>query len=549
MRRPDDLASMLLELKQRSALSYAQLARRTFTSSSTLHRYCTGTSVPADYQTVVRLGEECGASDDELNELLRRWRNQEHEAVQRGAEAVPAEPVEEPVPLGALRSRRGLRPGHAWLPVAALAVAAVLAAVTIASVPPPEQQEEVPPQQRSLPDPDAVPAWVRHPAPVEPEMFGVTMNSHSGEMPAFRVGSVRLWDSNTRWAGLEPARGRYDWSTLDRMVGAAQEEDLPVTFVLGGTPEWAAPDAPSGTYSDGSRSAPPDDLADWDGFVRRLVERFQGRIDAYELWNSATDEVVYSGSPRTLVEMTRRAADIVHEVDPRATVVCPSMGELWSGHGMQRLREFADLGGYEECDAVGIKLHPRSAADPPESALELLPRVSRTLHERGIVRKLWNTGTRRTLPNEEQLDEPRAVAHAMRFYLSAFYARPFEVERMYFYSWGTPTNPVVLQAEGSPPTAAGLAVERLQSWLAGTAARGCGRGLDRGLPEGVWECEFVDGAGQVLQVRWSPGERQQETRAGHGAQYVTDVRGVRTAVGPGDPVPVSGTPVLLTSTR
>lgn len=80
----------------------------------------------------------------------------------------------------------------------------------------------------------------------------------------------------------------------------------------------------------------------------------------------------------------------------------------------------------------------------------------------------------------------------------------------------------------------------------GTAVRGCGKGLDRGLPEDVRECEFVDGAGRVLRVRWTAGPSV-ETRAGSGARHVTDVRGVRTPVGPGDPVPVSGVPVLLTS--
>ena len=544
VRRPDDLASMLLELKQRSGLSYAQLARRIFTSSSTVHRYCTGESVPADYRVVVRLGEECGASDEELNELLRRWRNQADEPVQQEVIPDPAGSGTDLVPAGRRRLRApGPRTGPTLLPVAALAVATVLVVITVASLP---QRSDLPKPQGN--EPEAVPAWERHPAPVEPEMFGVTMNSHSGEMPAFRVGSVRLWDSNTRWAGLEPANGHYDWSVLDRMVDAAEDEDLPVTFVFGGTPEWAAPEAPRSAYSDGSRAGAPDDLAVWERFVRALAERFRGRIDAYELWNSATDEAVYSGSTRALVQMTERAAEVLDEVDPHAEVVCPSMGELWSGRGLQRLREFADLGGYERCDAVGVKLHGRTAADPPESALHLLPRINRVLHERGVGRELWNTGTLRTQVDEDGLSGDRAVGHAMRFYLVGLYARPFELARTYFYSWGSSGVPVVLQPEGAPPTPAALAVERLQSWLVGTALRGCGKGLDRGLPEGVRECEFVDGAGRVLDVRWSAGP-QIETRAGPDSQYVTDVRGVRDMVEAGDPVLVSGIPVLVTSER
>lgn len=68
-----ELAGLLRGLKERSNLSYEELARRTFTSSSALHRYCRGQSVPGDYGTVARIAQECGARPQELNELVRSW--------------------------------------------------------------------------------------------------------------------------------------------------------------------------------------------------------------------------------------------------------------------------------------------------------------------------------------------------------------------------------------------------------------------------------------------------------------------------------------------
>ncbi|MFF0623754.1 helix-turn-helix domain-containing protein [Streptomyces sp. NPDC004296] len=76
MDRTDDVrspAELLHELKERAGLSYAALARATFTTSSTLHRYCTGRSVPRDYAVVAALARECGADAWELSELLRWW--------------------------------------------------------------------------------------------------------------------------------------------------------------------------------------------------------------------------------------------------------------------------------------------------------------------------------------------------------------------------------------------------------------------------------------------------------------------------------------------
>ncbi|MFI9342591.1 helix-turn-helix domain-containing protein [Streptomyces sp. NPDC052773] len=69
----EDFAALLRELKERSGLSYGVLARRLHMSTSTLHRYCNGDAVPAEYAPVERLARLCKASPQELVELHRRW--------------------------------------------------------------------------------------------------------------------------------------------------------------------------------------------------------------------------------------------------------------------------------------------------------------------------------------------------------------------------------------------------------------------------------------------------------------------------------------------
>ncbi|ROQ97347.1 helix-turn-helix protein [Streptomyces sp. 2132.2] len=66
-------ARLLRELKDRSGLSYGTLAKRLHMSTSTLHRYCIGDVVPADYAPVERLARLCKASPEELVELHRAW--------------------------------------------------------------------------------------------------------------------------------------------------------------------------------------------------------------------------------------------------------------------------------------------------------------------------------------------------------------------------------------------------------------------------------------------------------------------------------------------
>ncbi|MFF2350884.1 BTAD domain-containing putative transcriptional regulator [Kitasatospora sp. NPDC058115] len=391
------------------------------------------------------------------------------------------------------------------------------------------------------------PAWVGEPAaPVAPELFGVTLNSSSGAMPSFRVGAVRLWDSRTRWTNVEPRRGEFDWEILDRLVAGAGEERLPVLYTMGGTPGWAAPDAPRMAYDDGSRTGPPADPADWDEYVRRVAERYRGRIDAYELWNTANSPRFYTGDPQTLAALTERAARIIKAADPSATVVCPSMGELWDETPRRFLADFAAAGGYRHCDAAGVKLHQRNEGDAPETIVELGALIDRTFHQAGSHLPLWNTGTTYRLAADSTLGEEQAVDQAVRFYLVGLYLR---YPRMYFYSWGGRRLPLVLQAEGGPPTRAALAVEELQRWLAGARIRSCGHGTAVGLPAAVWECRFLvrgeHGAqGEEAAIRWTDHGEAVMT-AGPDAYRVDHLDGTTTSLAPGGALRIGERPVLV----
>ncbi|MFI1931264.1 helix-turn-helix domain-containing protein [Streptomyces sp. NPDC020330] len=101
------LAERLSALRERSGRTYASLARRIGVSGSTLHRYCTGRTVPAEFAPVERLARLCGASAGEREALHRLWIVADRERLdpQAAAEAAEkAEPAEavpvEDVPVG-----------------------------------------------------------------------------------------------------------------------------------------------------------------------------------------------------------------------------------------------------------------------------------------------------------------------------------------------------------------------------------------------------------------------------------------------------------------
>ncbi|MEV7098808.1 helix-turn-helix domain-containing protein [Amycolatopsis sp. NPDC051045] len=91
----DKFAAYLRMLKDRSGHGYDRLGRQAGASGSSLHRYCSGKSVPADYRVVHSFAKVCGASAEELRELHQLWALADAGRV----DEAPPEHVEAPPPV------------------------------------------------------------------------------------------------------------------------------------------------------------------------------------------------------------------------------------------------------------------------------------------------------------------------------------------------------------------------------------------------------------------------------------------------------------------
>jgi hypothetical protein len=150
--------------------------------------------------------------------------------------------------------------------------------------------------------------------------------------PTVPFGSLRLWDTDTRWQQMNPASGVYDFSNLDAYLALAHSHSVfDVVLVLGSTPNWISSD-PSNTVCDYANispgsCAPPVDLNPdgtgtdhaWRSFVYAVAAHVTtlnpavySKVTAYEMWNEFSRSTEsWSGSQAQMVRMAQDARCIV----------------------------------------------------------------------------------------------------------------------------------------------------------------------------------------------------------------------------------------------
>jgi polysaccharide biosynthesis protein PslG len=156
------------------------------------------------------------------------------------------------------------------------------------------------------------------PAPVQELRYGVhTLVANERTLPLVQsLGADTVVQLFTWWE-IEPTKDQFIWQAADEAVAGAEYYGLRLVVRLDKQPAWAnARPLASG--------APPVDLAEYDRWVRQVVERYKGRVAAYIIWNEPNLADEWSGlppDPAAYVEVLKVGYRAVKETDPNALVV------------------------------------------------------------------------------------------------------------------------------------------------------------------------------------------------------------------------------------
>ncbi|MGB7980123.1 MAG: hypothetical protein WCF36_04955 [Candidatus Nanopelagicales bacterium] len=387
--------------------------------------------------------------------------------------------------------------------------------------------------------------------PVDPELFGTHVKDvAAGRQPLPpQAGAIRFWDAGIAWRQLEPRPGQIDWAAMDRAVEQAESTGArDLMWVHGSPPQWAATDPQSpGLYGPGTTSAP--DRKAYLRILRKVAERYRGRITSYQVWNEANISIFYRGGPKKLARLTLEAKDVLAEADPEALLIGASTTVRTAGPVKGWYEKYA--AGLAErgwpVDAMAVHLYPPAEQGVDERA-EYIQTMRRWLAARGWTGPMWDTevnfGDRRDFaPTIVTVPQRRAAAWVARTYIDSL---ALGVDRVYWYAW----NDHILGIDQVDPSTgemlpAGQAYLTVQDWFDGARWQGCIGELmaPTGQKGALTTCTLTTSKGRPAQILFTHRGRATAPLPA-GAHKVCSLNGTCTPT-EGDSVRVTTSPVLI----
>jgi hypothetical protein len=186
-----------------------------------------------------------------------------------------------------------------------------------------------------------------------------------------------VWIRRTiRWTDVEPVEGQWNFSFWDSYVENGKAAGKKLLLTLGFDNTWP--------YKEGKerRDITAEYLPLFLRYVEKVVSRYRGKVDAYEIWNEP-NWIFWKGKDETFFELTRAAAKRIKETDPGAVVLG---GALWRVP-KSFARGLFKAGAMEYTDAVSF--HPYAAS--PKGAIKLYDRLAGIASEYNYPGGIWIT--------------------------------------------------------------------------------------------------------------------------------------------------------------
>jgi hypothetical protein len=188
-----------------------------------------------------------------------------------------------------------------------------------------------------------------------------------------------------RWNDIEKVPGQPDWSLLDYAMREACRRGIRTLLSVVAAPAWThANPMPAAE----GQSAPPDDVGQYARFVGEIMDRYPGKVGAFEIWNEENLEREWNTSGGIsavdYVRLLAAASATIRSKDPEMYIIagalsptgincnvgpfpanCAASGRPIIIDDVTYLRQFVAAGGLNYVDCVGT--HSNGTNLPPLS--------------------------------------------------------------------------------------------------------------------------------------------------------------------------------------
>lgn len=179
-----------------------------------------------------------------------------------------------------------------------------------------------------------------------------------------------------RWDNINPEPEVWLYDRFDALMDLADKNDVKVIAVLAYDVGWIHPDGVV------KRHISPELSPYYFEYIRRVVERYRGRVDAWEIWNEP-NVVYWKGPNKDFFTLAAKAATLIKELDMDTPLLVGSTFRVDSSF----IRGLHEYGAFEYADALSI--HPYTIS--PNGVSRQIIKAKNLLEELDLDKELWIT--------------------------------------------------------------------------------------------------------------------------------------------------------------
>ena len=226
--------------------------------------------------------------------------------------------------------------------------------------------------------------------PVLRSINNLSLDAQMGMMARSGVESVRV---TRAWNDLEPSKGSFRFTELDRTIAAAAHHGIQTLVNVTSTPRWAS----SKPRSPDAYRLPPKDNGTYAELMRQLVQRYSPTgtfwaanptlprvpVRQWQIWNEPSGEAHWKPRPwaPSYTRLLKAAYTAIHGADRGAEVVAGPLVATGAYTQWKAMTDLLNAGARRYLDAVSVHPFTNDSTSATKSARRVLD-ILRLVRER-----------------------------------------------------------------------------------------------------------------------------------------------------------------------